>query len=140
MTLHHTGNEVPPPDRRPVTIVDRLCKLSAPSRMIRSSLRLGMMAREGWGMPVEEHYVSTSRVLALTTWGCTAFLVATAWIAWLVFDQSTLAALLCMTGGSMSAAAAVMTIRCYAIRLGRLIRVTAGLSESDVPPNLRIIP
>lgn len=77
---------------------------------------------------MDEYYVSTSRVVAVAAWGVTGSLVFMSWLVLLAYDLPALAAMLCMTGGVFAVPAGVLSVRCYFVRLGRMIRVTAGLA------------
>lgn len=93
----------------------------------------------------QEHYVSTQRMLANGLWGAVVALISAAWIIVLFasHDDRRIGYMLAVTSLAVSAAATVAHLRCYHMKLARLVRLTSGLQEpSDERPNggLRSVP
>lgn len=84
-------------------------------------------------MPMTEHYISASRFIAVSAWCCTWCLVVAGWLVLLMLHRSGLAAMLGLTAGVAAVPAGVLSVRCYFIRLGRLVRTTAGLLPTEEP-------
>lgn len=78
---------------------------------------------------MNDGYVSRSCIIASTLWGAVVLLLAGAWWFGLRADQPLVAQLLAATACATSAVAATAHIRCYAIRVMNLVRVTAGLES-----------
>lgn len=76
-----------------------------------------------------DRQIPMSRFWAASGWTAVAALLASAWLAWVMYD-SDIAVLLGLTACATSAAAAVATIRCYAIRVARLIRLAGHLGDT----------
>ena len=74
--------------------------------------------------------VPMSRLVTLATWFITGDLISAAWIAYLVGDDGV-AHLLGYTACCASAVAATCNVRCYALRLSRLVRAVGGLTEPE---------
>ena len=76
--------------------------------------------------------ISLSRIVTSSAWSITAGLIGGAWATYFVGDDGV-TQLLGYTGCGMSAVAATLNVRCYAMRLSRLVRVTNGLTDSPRP-------
>lgn len=77
----------------------------------------------------QEHYVSSTKIVAVTLWITVGSLMALAWVLLLVpeGDYDMAAALLGLTAGAIAPAAGVLHVKLYATQLARLVRVTSGL-------------
>lgn len=76
---------------------------------------------------------SSSKVTAAAVWTWTAGLMGCAWVAWFLFafDLKHLPDMFGYTACASSAVAAVASIKCYTVRICRLLRITAGLEPAD---------
>ena len=88
----------------------------------------------------DEPQYSRGVVLAAAGWLSTALLLLIAWVAWAVGGPENIHIVLLtsQTACALSAVAAVLHLRCYAARICRLIRVTAGMQGPDA--DIREIP
>lgn len=82
----------------------------------------------------EGRAISMGTVVTGCLWAWVAALLLASWGTWLLSDHTTLPILLGLTACASSAAAATAQVRCYAVRLCRVVRVTGGLQrpEADV--------
>lgn len=78
------------------------------------------------------------RLAAGVSWSLTFALIAGAWATW-AFDLGSLWLLLGLTGCAMSAVAATMSVRGYATRITRLIRLANGLPPAQPSRLLRSV-
>lgn len=83
-----------------------------------------------------EGFVSRTAIFAALMWFGTGALLGLAWLAGLVLAQWDAALLLGMTASVLACIAVVLHVRCYAVRLGSLIRITSGLEREE--PQLRV--
>ena len=89
------------------------------------------------GGDVREASVSISKVVAVGLWSVVGLFITAAWVAWAAGAGGP-AVLLGLTGCATSAAAATCTIRCYAVCLSRLVRLTAVGSPVPQAPRPRV--
>ena len=74
---------------------------------------------------MHEASVPIGQVLTVTLWAVVGVFIAAAWITW-AGGAGRVAVLLGLTGCATSAAAATCTIRCYAVCVAELVRLTAA--------------
>lgn len=87
---------------------------------------------------MNDEYVSRGKVIMFVAWGVVATLMATAWVVILFTSRWRVGGMFAAMSCAMSAMAATMQIRCYAVRMACLIRATAGLvPESPRPRPVR---
>lgn len=86
-------------------------------------------------MQQNEHYISTSQIVAATLWAAVGFLMTVSW-GLLALDWEVEGAfMLALTASSLACAAAVAHIRLYVIKTTQLIRMTAGLAPNAPTPS-----
>lgn len=76
---------------------------------------------------MQEMSVPISKFLAYSLWGLTALLIL---MAWVTYQQShDLAIMLATTACITGLGATTSSVRCYSVRLAKLIRMAGGLAH-----------
>lgn len=79
-----------------------------------------------------EEYVSKGKMVTLAVWGVVVLLMVFGWVMILAApDHWRIGGMFAATACATSALAATLHIRCYAVRLACLMRVTAKLPIDD---------
>jgi hypothetical protein len=84
----------------------------------------------------QEHYISTSRLIAFALWGVVIGFIGSAWAVILIAqtpEGRAIGFMMGFTGVAFSAAAAVAHLRIYHMKMACLVRLTNGLSGPSGP-------
>jgi hypothetical protein len=76
---------------------------------------------------VNDEYVNKGKVMATAAWSVVVCLMVTAWVFILVTPHTAIGGMFAATGCAVSALAAVLHIRCYAVRVMCLVRASSAL-------------
>ena len=87
---------------------------------------------------MNEPVVPISRLATVAAWTATALLIMNAWLAY-ALGASDLSDLLGFSGCAMSAVAATCSIRCFASKLSRLVRLATGMPPLESPRSLHSV-
>ena len=80
---------------------------------------------------IDQPRYSLWTVITFGCWVGTAVLAMAAWAIWIVAHEPIVAILTAETACVASAVAAVLQIRCFSVRLGRLVRLLVLGAEGD---------
>lgn len=81
---------------------------------------------------MQERQITLGKLVTIGLWTGVVALIGAGWLAHLGAND-TLAQMLGLTACATSAAAAACQVRCYVMRLARLVRATAGLRSEPEP-------
>lgn len=97
---------------------------------------MGVGSLDGRGMViVNDEYVNKGKVTACVAWAGVVGFLGAAWLVMILSDERAwkYAGLLAWTGCALSAYAAVLHIRCFAVRVAGLVRAGHGVPPSERP-------